>query len=110
MNLTGKEPLGMKVKAKPQPKYLDRVRALPCCICEAWGNVQKTPTEVHHPIHQRYSTRKVPDIMAIPLCAGHHRGLTGIVGVHSSPDAWKQLFGMDTDWIPGTQDRLEAGK
>jgi len=107
MNLAGKKPLGLKEpKAGPDPEYLDRVRALPCCICEAWGIVQRSPTEAHHPIRQRHGTRKVPDRMAIPLCAGHHRGAPGFVGVHSSPAAWRQLFGLDTDWIAITQDKL----
>ena len=108
MNLAGKPPLGLKDRTDPRdPAHLERVRGLPCCICDAWGMAQHTPTEAHHVIHGRHSQRRTPDRMAIPLCHYHHQGGAGIVGVHSSPAAWKALFGNDYDWIPGTLDKLE---
>ena len=109
MNLAGKPPLGIKDRSDGRdPAHLDRVRGLPCCICDAWGLAQQTPTEAHHCIHGRYSQRRTPDRMAIPLCAAHHRGGPGAVGVHSNPAAWKRLYGSDTDWIAITLDKLEA--
>ena len=109
MNLLNKPPLGLKnPKAKPNPKYLAKVRELPCCICEAFGYHQKSPTTAHHPIHDRFSTRKVPDEQAIPLCEGCHQGLrdTSKVAVHREPSKWKRLHGPDHDYIAITQDRL----
>ena len=101
-------PLGLKDRSDGKdPAHLARVRALPCCICDAWGLAQTTPTEAHHCIHGRHGQRKTPDRMAIPLCAAHHRGALGVIGLHSNPAAWKQLFGSDTDWIPITLDKLE---
>ena len=104
-------PLGLKDRSDGRdPAHLDRVRALPCCICDAWGLAQTTPTEAHHVVHGRYSQRRTPDRMAIPLCAAHHRGDRGVIGLHSNPAAWKQLYGSDTDWIPITLDKLEAAE
>ena len=68
-NLAGKPPLGLKQpKDKKDAKYLDKVRERPCCICQKFGMVQRSPTTAHHPIHDRYGTRKVGDRQAIPLC------------------------------------------
>ena len=108
-NLAGKPPLGLKQpKAKPAPDYLARVRELPCCVCEAFGEMQQSPTAAHHPIHGRYSQRKVPDTEAIPLCEGHHQGLRdkSKTAVHAEPTKWKRLYGEDHEYIEVTQDKL----
>lgn len=109
MNLMNKGPLGLKnPPAKPNPDYLARVRELPCCICEAFGYAQTSPTTAHHPIHDRFSTRKVPDEQAIPLCEGHHQGLrdTSKVAVHQQPSMWRRFYGSDHEYIAITQDKL----
>lgn len=104
MNLLNKPPLGLKPeKAKPDPKYLARVRELPCCICEAFGLVQSGPTFAHHTICGRYSQEKTPDRMAIPLCHAHHQGE---LGIHADKTAWVQEYGDDRDYILPTQDKL----
>ena len=112
MNITGKAPLGLKEpKPKPDPAYLAKVRQLPCCICEAWGMAQTSETHAHHPIHDRYGTRKAPDRFAIPLCEAHHQGLRdkGKTAIHRSPKVWRTLFGPDHAWIAPTQDKLLGG-
>lgn len=112
-NLAGKPPLGLKAdKPAKDPEYLARVRELPCCICENWGMQQKSATQAHHPIHDRYATRKVPDRMAVPLCEGHHQGLIeqGKTAVHQRPALWKRLFGPDHHYIAATQDKILGGK
>jgi hypothetical protein len=109
MNLARKPPLGIKAPAaEPDPEYLRAVRGLPCCICEAWGMVQTSPTTAHHCIHDRHSTDKAPDRMAIPLCDGHHQGTfdTTKLALHRSPEAWRRMFGADHEWIAPTQDRI----
>lgn len=108
MNLTGLPVAPKPAKVKPNPAYLAAVRQLPCCICEAWGEFQNTPTTAHHPIHGRMSQRKAPDEMAIPLCEDHHQGLwdNTKVAVHREPSKWKRLYGPDFDWIAPTQDKL----
>lgn len=99
-------------KAKPNPAYLARVRELPCCICEAFGEMQASPTTAHHVICGRYGTRKTPDEMAIPLCDGHHQGDFDKtkLAIHRDRAEWVQRYGPDTDFIATTQDRLEAKK
>lgn len=108
-NLAGKPPLGLKEpKAKPDPAYLAKVRALPCCICEAFGEAQLSATTAHHPIHGRFSQRKTPDRMAIPLCDGHHQGSFdgSKIAVHAEPTKWKRLYGEDHEYSAITQDRI----
>ena len=98
-----------KAREGNDPKRLDAVRALPCCICYEYGLPQLSPTAAHHCIHGRYSTRKAPDSMAIPLCEGHHQGLwdTSKIALHQRPSLWKKSYGMDTDWISWTEERLK---
>lgn len=110
MNLMGKPPLGLKEPREAKdPKYLKRVRELPCCICDAFGMPQNSPTAAHHPIHGRGGFLKRPDSTAIPLCEGHHQGDfdTSKIAVHRDPDLWKDHYGPDTDWIKPTQDKLK---
>jgi hypothetical protein len=108
MNITGREVMQKPVKAKPNLKHLDRVRSLPCVICEEWGLPQMSPTAAHHPIHGRYGNRKTPDEMAIPLCEGHHQGNldTTKIALHREPAKWRRLYGNDFDWISWVEDRL----
>lgn len=104
MNLLKRGPLGLKPgKAKPDPAYLARVRELPCVVCEAFGEPQTTPTAAHHTIHGRFSQVKTPDRQAIPLCYEHHQGHKG---VHTHPEWWKRVYGLDVEYIAITQDRL----
>lgn len=97
-------------KAKPDPAYLAKVRALPCCICEAFGEVQLSPTLAHHPICGRFSQAKTPDEMAIPLCDGHHQGNfdRSKLAIHAGKETWVAKYGPDTDWIAPTQDKANA--
>lgn len=109
MNLANRGPLGLRnQKPRPDPAYLARVHELPCCICEAFGEVQTSPTQAHHPIHGRFGSRRVPDRMAIPVCEGHHQGLvdTTKIALHREPERWRSLYGEDHDYIAATQDRL----
>ena len=113
MNLANRPPLGLKQpKAAPDPAYLARVRELPCVVCDASGEMQYTPTTAHHVIHGRFSQRKTPDRMAIPLCADHHQlGGNGKAALHANPALWKRLYGEDHDFVAVTQDKiLEVGK
>mgnify|MGYP003656731528 FL=1 len=111
MNLTDR-PIYQKGAKKPAkqspgkaPAYLAALHLMPCCICQAFGETQLSPTQAHHTIHGRYSTRKTPDRAAIPMCEGHHQGLrdTSKIPLHSQPNAWKAAYGLDTDYIAGTQ-------
>jgi len=110
-NLTGAAPLGLKDKALGKdPQHLARVGELPCVICTEYGEPQLSPTQVHHCIHGRYSTRRAPDSMTIPLCEGHHQGLFDVskLALHQAPSKWRRLYGSDTDWIGWVEARLCA--
>ncbi|ARC90360.1 hypothetical protein [Rhodovulum sp. MB263] len=108
-DLSARGPLGLKAPRVPDdPDHLARIRSLPCCICAEWGLPQLSPTQAHHCIHGRFSTRRAPDCMAIPLCEGHHQGLLdgSKLALHQAPSRWRRLYGNDTDWISWAEDRL----
>jgi hypothetical protein len=87
---------------------MGKVAAMPCVICHEWGMPQMSPTAVHHCIHGRYSNRKAPDEMTIPLCNGHHQGDfdTTKVAIHREPAKWERLYGKDTEWLSWVEARL----
>jgi hypothetical protein len=112
MNIMRKPPMGQKVgKPAKDSAYLKAVRALPCCICEAWGYVQDSPTQAHHPICERHSNEKVPDREAIPVCEGHHQGDfdTSKIAIHRDRALWVEWYGSDREYIAATQDRILRG-
>lgn len=88
--------------------YLARIRELPCCICEAFGEEQTTLTQAHHTFHDRFSRSKVDDALAIPLCDGHHLGNrdTSKLAIHREKARWRKEYGADTDYIAETQDKI----
>lgn len=97
-NLAGKPPLGLKgPKAKKDEARLERIRQMPCCVCQTFGEVQLSPTSAHHCIHDRFGSRKRSDAEAIPLCEGHHQGLfdTSKLALHQEPALWRDRYGPD---------------
>lgn len=111
MNISAlRGPLGQKQKRDGKdPEYLAKVAELPCVICVEFGMIQTSPTQCHHPIHGRFSTRKTPDRMVIPLCEGCHQGNfdTSKVALHRQPSKWKRLYGNDYDWISWVEERVK---
>ncbi|UFM63666.1 hypothetical protein LOS78_05735 [Paracoccus sp. MA] len=109
-NLAGKPSLGLKQpKAKARPDYLAAVRQMPCIICEEWGLPQLSRTEAHHVFHGRFSQRKTPDEMAVPLCLDHHEGNgpdKTKIAIHLAKTEWREVYGNDFDYTPRIQDRL----
>ena len=109
-NLSGRPPLGLKQpRAIANPAYLDAVRQLPCIICAEFGMRQQSRTEAHHVFHGRFSQRKSPDEMAIPLCVDHHTGFgfdTSKMAIHKAKVEWALQYGYDFDWTARIQDRL----
>mgnify|MGYP003642836199 CR=1 FL=1 len=112
MNLTDR-PIYQKGAKKPakkasgkDPAYLAALHLMPCCICQAFGETQLSPTQAHHTIHGRHSTRKTPDRAAIPLCESHHLGMrdTSKIALHDAPNLWRWQYGLDTDYIARTLD------
>ena len=98
-NLANKPPIGLKDKSKKQKneRFLQSIRSRRCIICKTFNEVQMSATTAHHPIHDRYSTRKRSDLDAIPLCEGHHQGLwdSSKVAIHRQPKLWRELYGPD---------------
>lgn len=91
-DLAGRPPLGQKTgHGKKDPTRLEAVTQCACVICGFW------PVEVHHCISGRYSQRKAPDSMTIPLCYACHRGQHGI---HANKAAWEGRYGLDTSYLP----------
>lgn len=111
LNLTGRQPYRKAERPVKNPDHLARVAALPCVICREWSMPQKSPTQVHHCIHGRHSTRRVPDEMTIPLCEGHHQGNfdTSKIAIHREPKKWRELYGTDTDWISWVENHINRG-
>ena len=92
-----KGPLGLKA---PHPSksagrdHMARVAALPCVVCG------KTPVQVHHCIHDRFSQRKASDMETIPLCQPCHDAL------HADKTAWRAEHGADHEFLPVVADML----
>lgn len=108
MNLLGQKPHRKLEKQAKDSAYLAKVSRLPCCICEAFGELQLSMTTAHHPIHDRHGNERVPDHEAIPLCDGHHQGNfdTSKTAIHRGKKTWRAKYGSDRDYIAATQDKL----
>lgn len=66
---------GGQMEKPRNPRYLARIRSLPCVICGSRRNVEAAHTGQHG------MGRKSADKTAVPLCARHHR--TGEDSYHS---------------------------
>jgi hypothetical protein len=91
--------------------YKGEVKKLPCCVCVAFGLEQIGQTDAHHPICERYSTERVPDIECIPLCSCHHQGLRfdrdkSKLAIHQGKESWMAAYGLDRDYIAMTQNSI----
>lgn len=54
-------------------RWMTRVGALPCLICEQMGLPQQGRTHVHH----CFDTAHRNDMLVIPICDDHHTGPNG---------------------------------
>lgn len=94
--------------------HMGKVAQLPCRICELFGMVQNSPTEVHHCKSGRFSTMREHDRCTIPLCHSHHNKLVPYpgdeskIGYHNGQETWEALYGRDYEYIAGTLDAVEA--
>lgn len=99
-NLANKLPLGLKVEPlPPSPEHLARVKQLPCVICHA-----PPPSDAHHCIHDRYSSRKASDFETIPLCKACHQD--GPHAIHRGKASWRERNGADWEYLPVVADML----
>lgn len=109
MNLTGRQITPKPERAKPNPAYLAKVRALPCCACR-----KPAPSEAHHcrdlpDYDQRNLYDRIPvaslkssDRDAIPLCADCHRMF------HLNRGRFHLLYGRDYDSIASTRRKVDS--
>lgn len=116
-NLAKKAPLGQKTggapkrkKRRPLPRYIAAMHKLSCVACIEEGLIQISPTQAHHCICGRFSSKRAGDEDAIPLCMGHHQGghIPGDlrISIHRDKAAWQERFGPDTRFIAETRKRL----
>jgi hypothetical protein len=101
-NLAKKPPIGLKEKKpKKNRKYVQEVRQKKCCVCQRFGETQRSPTQAHHCIHDRFGTLKRADIECIPLCEGHHQGLfdKSKLPLHQHPKLWRETYGPDYSYL-----------
>lgn len=82
--------IGQRKPSTQDDDYLRYVRALPCCGCGVHGQQQ-----AHHPIGQRFSSAKVSDCLAIPLCEPCHTLL------HKNWLEWEDRHG--SQWMHAAQ-------
>jgi Recombination enhancement, RecA-dependent nuclease len=108
MNLTARHVAQKPAKRVSDPAYMARVAALGCIVCEAFGEPQISPTQVHHCIHGRFGTRRAGDHDTIPICEGHHQGNfdTSKLALHRTPAAWKRAYGPDHSYVGAVRARL----
>jgi len=92
-------------------EYMAAVAQLPCCICDEFGMVQNSRTQVHHCFHDRFSSRKASDFDTIPLCEGCHQGMidTTKLAIHREKATWRRHYGPDTGYIEQTRRKIENG-
>lgn len=111
MNLSGKQPTPKADPVKPDPEYLNAVRALPCATCGRVG-----ATEAHHcrdlpdygerGLYERIPAmaQKSSDRDAIPLCGPCHRMF------HLHRPEFHEAYGKDYKFIAPTRATLADGE
>lgn len=80
------------------PKHLDRVRELGCCICGTH------PASAHHIRHGQGMSQKADDHEAIPLCHYHHQGPQGIHTLGTR--TWQARYGTEEKLLEYTLAQL----
>lgn len=69
--------------------HLDRVRGLPCIVCQALNIPARAPSHAHHirEVLPRTFGKRVGDDMTVPLCAHHH----GAVHSMNGQEFWRSI-------------------
>ena len=92
----------------PIERYHQRLREIGCIACIMVLGVRETPCEVHHlfDAHQRN------DWLCVGLCAGHHRGVPGVVGFHPGGERrFRAAYGIgEVDLLSRTIAEIERGR
>lgn len=89
-----------------EARHLDRLANLGCVLCLHLGNGQ-TPPEIHHLRTGNGMSQRASHWLAIPLCAEHHRGQSGLHGLGTR--AFERQYRMsELDLLAETLRRLHA--
>ena len=59
---------------------MDRARALPCVLCAMLGQVQTTPTNLHHLREGQGMSQRASNFLICALCSECHQGALGFHG------------------------------
>jgi hypothetical protein len=88
------------------PKRLEAVRSLDCCICTKLGLLQLSATEAHHRIGNGIGL-KASDLLTFGLCSKHHaRGNRGDA-IHETPiEEWETKYKVTQDELIALTDEL----
>lgn len=89
--------------SKAAREHMSKVAQLPCVICLYKLGVETWPVEVHH------DTVPADDFAVASLCPEHHRGSTGVHGLHRR--AFKAMWRLtDTDLLAMTNRAIAEGR
>ena len=72
--------MGKTLKTRAEREYHGRLASLPCVLCEALGQPQTDPTQVHHIREGQGTSQRASHWLTIPLCTYCHSGKHGIHG------------------------------
>lgn len=76
---------------KAELRHLNRLAGLGCILCRHL-HLGETPAEIHHLRTGQGMSQRAPHWLAIPLCAEHHRGESGLHGMGTR--AFERHYGL----------------
>lgn len=84
---------------KAQEMHKERVKSLPCCLCNAYP-----PSDCHHILEGRIKGRKSADFCSIPLCKDCHQGERN--GIHGQQIMLKIMKETELGLLAKTTEKL----
>lgn len=95
----------MKEMTYRSKRYMKFVDSLPCVVEDNWFIMTRTPgykggemcdgLVTHHHTETGGTSMKGSDLSCIPLCYGHHDGLT--TAIHKGKETFARIYGIDVD-------------
>jgi len=87
-------------RSKPYMKFVD---SLPCCVYSYHDTFRAIPIDneqcsgkgTHHHTETGGVGMKGSDLSCIPLCYGHHKGLT--TAIHNGKETFARIYGIDIE-------------
>ena len=75
---------------------------MPCVLCEAMGQAQASPTQVHHIRDGQGMSQRASHWLCVPLCVDCH---TGPMGIHGDRSLMKIARVSEMDLLAMTIER-----